>query len=63
MASVLVLPNSARAATTTLNFNDTSPIRLSGNALSLGAVYRFRNVTTGVDALVTIAQISNSTLV
>ena len=63
MASVLVLPNSARAATTTLNFNDTSPIRLSGNALSQGAVYRFRNVTTGVDALVTIAQISNSTLV
>ena len=63
MASVLVLPNSAKAATTTLNFNDTSPTRLSGNALSQGAVYRFKNVTTGVDALVTIAQISNSTLV
>ncbi|MBG1261092.1 beta strand repeat-containing protein [Nostoc commune] len=62
VASVLVLPNSARAATTTLNFDDSSPNLVNGSPLSQGAVYRFKNVATGVDALVTLTQISNSEL-
>ncbi|MEP3374617.1 MAG: Ig-like domain-containing protein, partial [Maribacter dokdonensis] len=32
----------------------SSPVLVSGTALNSGAVYRFSNVTTGVDALVTI---------
>lgn len=34
----------------------------SGTALSAGAVYRFPNVTAGIDALVTIVSVTNATI-
>lgn len=49
--------------TTTLNFNDTTPTLVSGTAGAQGATYRFDNVATGVDALVTLTQVSNAVLV
>lgn len=58
----LLFPTSAKAVTTTLNFSDTAPTLVSGTALTQGAVYRFKNVASGVDALVTIATVSNATL-
>ncbi len=39
-----------------------SPTLQSGTALSVGAVYRFANVATGVDALVTIDAITSGSL-
>ncbi|MES1927174.1 Ig-like domain-containing protein [Salinisphaera sp. T31B1] len=45
-----------------LDFSGNATL-VSGTANSVGAVYRFTNVATGVDALVTIDQISNATLV
>ena len=43
---------------TTLNFS-TTPTLVSGTALSAGAVYRYSNVNTGIDALVRIAALNN----
>ena len=45
---------------TTLDFR--SPTLISGTALSVGAVYRFSNVATGVDARVRINALTNSSL-
>ncbi|MBV6626026.1 MAG: DUF11 domain-containing protein [Rivularia sp. (in: Bacteria)] len=39
-----------------------NPQLVSGNALSLGAIYRFSNVATDVDALVEIKSFNNATL-
>ena len=39
-----------------------NPVRVSGSGLSEGAVFRFRSITTGVDALVTIADLQNATV-
>ncbi len=44
------------------DYSFTSPVHLSGTDRSVGAVYRFANVKTGVDAIVTITAISNATL-
>ena len=43
-------------------FNFQSPVLESGTALSVGAVYRFSNVATGIDARVTIDAITNASL-
>lgn len=45
---------------TTLDFR--SPVLISGTALSVGAIYRFSNVATGIDARVRIDALTNSTL-
>ncbi len=67
-AGVVALSGIAAAQTTTcqgrpitvLDFRN--PVLQSGTALSPGAVYRFSNVATGVDALVTITAITNGSL-
>lgn len=46
---------------TTLDFSSTATL-VSGSALSQGAVYRIANVTTGTDALITIAETNNATV-
>ncbi|WP_166636683.1 FG-GAP-like repeat-containing protein [Zeaxanthinibacter enoshimensis] len=46
---------------TDLDFS-AAPTLESGTALTQGAVYRFSNVTTGTDALVTIVQTFNATV-
>ncbi|WP_031446155.1 T9SS C-terminal target domain-containing protein [Arenibacter algicola] len=46
---------------TTLDFS-ANAVLLSGTALQQGAVYRIPNVTSGTDALITIAQIYNATV-
>ena len=43
---------------TTLNFSST-PTLVSGSALSVGAVYRYSNVNTGIDAQVRIVSLNN----
>ncbi|MGB5725102.1 MAG: GEVED domain-containing protein [Parasphingorhabdus sp.] len=45
---------------TVLDFRN--PVLISGTALSAGAVYRFPNVTTGVDARVTVVALNGATL-
>ena len=45
---------------TVLDFRN--PVLVSGSALSVGAVYRFSNVATGIDALVSIDAITNGSL-
>ena len=52
---------SSALLTTTLNFS-TAPTLLSGTALTQGAVYRFPNVTTGIDAKVTLTTIATNTV-
>ncbi len=47
---------------TTLDFSAAAALE-SGTALLQGAVYRIANVTTGTDALITIAQTFNATVV
>ncbi len=47
---------------TEYNFSSV-PSLVSGAPLSLGAVYRFKHVADGVDALVTIANMHNATVV
>lgn len=55
---VIVAPNKSQAqAAPIFNFNSWS--LESGTALTTGAVYRFANVATGVDALVTISTITS----
>ena len=51
---------SSALLTTTLNFS-TAPTLLSGTALTQGAVYRFSNVVTGIDAKVTLTTIGPNT--
>ncbi|CAM4346780.1 lamin tail domain-containing protein [Zobellia nedashkovskayae] len=46
---------------TLLDFSATASL-VSGTALQQGAVYRIPNITTGIDALVTIAQTNNATV-
>ena len=43
---------------TTLDFSST-PTLQSGTALSVGAVYRYSNINTGIDALVRIVSLNN----
>ena len=43
---------------TTLDFS-TTPTLASGTALSVGAVYRYSNINTGIDALVRIVALNN----
>ena len=43
---------------TTLDFSST-PVLVSGTALSVGAVYRYPNINTGIDALVRIVALNN----
>ena len=43
---------------TTLDFSST-PVLASGTALSVGAVYRYSNINTGIDALVRIVALNN----
>ena len=43
---------------TTLDFSST-PTRVSGTNLAVGAVYRYSNVNTGIDALVQIVALNN----
>ena len=43
---------------TTLDFSST-PTLVSGTALSAGAVYRYSNINTGIDALVRIVALNN----
>lgn len=50
---VLLFPTAAQS-----NYEFKSPTLISGTALTTGAVYRFPNVKTGVDARVTIAAIT-----
>ncbi len=45
---------------TTLDFRN--PVLVSGTALSVGAIYRFSNVSSGIDARVRINSINNATL-
>ncbi|MGM9320699.1 beta strand repeat-containing protein [Deinococcus aquaticus] len=45
------------ASPTSLNFSGAGAL-VSGTANTVGAVYRFSNVTTGMDALVTVTQLS-----
>lgn len=47
---------------TTLDFSSPASLE-SGTDLQQGAVYRIANITTGTDALVTIAQVFNATVV
>lgn len=55
---VIVAPKKSQAQTAPIfNFNSWS--LESGTALTSGAVYRFANVATGVDALVTISTITS----
>ncbi|MBL0305986.1 MAG: hypothetical protein IPQ25_08090 [Chitinophagaceae bacterium] len=41
----------------------TNPVLVSGTALKQGAVYRFSNVTTGVDATVKLKKFSRNDIV
>ncbi len=41
-----------------LDFETTAPTVISGTADQVGAVYRFSNVASGIDALVTVQQLS-----
>ena len=43
---------------TTLDFSST-PTRVSGTNLAVGAVYRYSNINTGIDALVQIVALNN----
>ncbi len=61
--TVSILPAQTALAQSTLRFNDPSPVLETGAPLSQGSRYRFRNVSPGVDALVTLTTISNATLV
>ena len=67
MLAMALLAVPARAQTTqvclgrvitTLNFS-TTPTLVSGTALSAGAVYRYSNINTGIDALVRIVALNN----
>jgi trimeric autotransporter adhesin len=63
-AFLFALGSGAASAQPALDFSDTAPTLESGTALSQGAVYRFKNVAPGTDALVTLTTItSNTTLV
>ncbi len=54
----IVAPQKSQAQTAPI-FNFNSYTLVSGTALTAGAVYRFTNVATGVDALVTISSITS----
>ena len=65
--TVALAPTAAQAQTTeiclgrvitTLNFG-TTPTLTSGTALTVGAIYRYNNVNTGIDALVRIVALNN----
>ncbi|NNL89055.1 MAG: hypothetical protein HKP25_08290 [Marinicaulis sp.] len=64
----IVLGASAQAQTTICQnrlittFDFRNPVLESGTALSVGAVYRFSNVATGADALVSIDALNSGTL-
>ena len=47
---------------TPLNFSNT-PTLISGTDLLQGAVYRFPNISTGMDAIITIVETNNATVV
>lgn len=63
-----IMDTGAKAQTTTCHsrpitvLDFRNPDLISGTALSAGAIYRFPNVTAGVDARVTIAALNGATL-
>jgi GEVED domain len=59
--SLCILAQPIYAVTTTLSFDQT-PVLVSGTPLAQGAIYRFANVTTGVDALVEVTTIQGALL-
>mgnify|MGYP003644102635 CR=1 FL=1 len=67
-ASVLLTAAAAEAQTTTCHgrpitvLDFRNPVLISGSSLSAGAIYRFSNVATGVDARVSIIALNGATL-
>ena len=67
-AGILLVGSTAQAQTVTCQgrsitvFNFRNPVLVSGTALSVGAVYRFSNVATGIDARVRIDAFNAATL-
>lgn len=51
--------NSANAQCIAPNLKFLSPVLISGTSLSVGAKYKFSNVTPGVDCIVTIVKFNN----
>ena len=67
-AGIFLAGSTAHAQTVTCQgrsitvFNFRNPVLVSGTALSVGAVYRFSNVATGIDARVRIDAFNAATL-
>jgi len=59
----LSINGSAQSCENDPEYDFSNPVLVSGTASQQGAVYRYTNVIPGVDALVTIEEISNNTTV
>jgi hypothetical protein len=63
LSALLLMPASITFSQPTPDYTFQSPVLLSGTDRAVGAVYRFSNVKTGVDAIVTIVTAVNASVV